>query len=118
MLRVWGRVGGGVNGVGGTWVPVVTAPNGDNSAVYVTALCQTLKLNKGESPMFGSSGIGAQNAVMTQIAPDLDATAVQTYYSPFFASLIINRVLGVNPPTYTVRAVAFSGAVFTPTVAV
>jgi len=106
-----------VNGVGGTWTAVETAPSGDNSAVYVTALCQTLKLSTNESPFWASSGIDGPQSVMTQIAPDLAATGVQTFYAPFFASLIINRVLGVNPPTYAVRAVAFSGAVFTPTVA-
>ncbi len=116
MLRVWGRVQQ-VNGTGGVWTAVTTTPSGDSSNCYLTALCQTLKLARGESPFFASSGIGGQNAVLTQIAPDLDATQVQTFYAPFFASLIINRVLGVNPPTYTVRAVCFSGAVLTASVA-
>jgi hypothetical protein len=110
MMRVWGRVGGGVNGVGGTWTLVQTAPNGDNSLVYLTALCQTLKLSTGEDPFNAQAGIDGPQSVMTQIAPDLAATGVQTLYAPFFASLIINRVLGVNPPTYTVMAVTKAGA--------
>jgi hypothetical protein len=116
MIRAWGRVGQ-VNGVGGTWTLVQTAPNGDNSMVYLTALCQTLKLNLGESPFWANSGIDGPQAVMTQIAPDFYATQVQTFYSPFFASLIISRVLGIKIPTYTVRAVTFAGAVLTATVA-
>ena len=116
MLRVWGRTGQ-VNGVGGTWTAVTTTPSGDNSMVYLTAICQTLKLSVGESPFWASSGIDGPQAVMTQIAPDFYATQVQTFYAPFFASLIINRVLGVNPPTYTVRAITKAGAVLTATVA-
>lgn len=116
MLRVWGRVGQ-VKGVGGTWTLVQTTPSGDSSMVYLTALCQTLKLSIGESPFWANSGIDGPQAVMTQIAPDFYASQVQTFYAPFFASLIINRVLGVNPPTYAVRAVCFSGAVLTATVA-
>jgi hypothetical protein len=118
MMRVWGRVGGGVNGVGGTWVAVTTTPSGDNSNVYLTALCQTLKLSINESPFWASSGIDGPQAVMTQIAPDFYATQVQIFYAPFFASLTINRVLAVIPPTYRVRAVTPSGSVLTATVAV
>lgn len=116
MLRAWGRVGQ-VNGVGGTWTLVQTTPSGDSSNVYLTALCQTLKLSTNESPFWASSGIDGPQSVMAQIAPDLAATGVQTFYAAFFASLIINRILGIATPTYTVLAVTKAGAVLTASVA-
>lgn len=115
-MRTYGRVGQ-VDGQGGTWTEVDTAANGDNSELYLTTLCQTLKLNLGESPFYANYGIPAQQSVVTQVFPDYYATVTQTQFAGYFASLVINRIQGSNPPTYTVNAVCFSGAVFSAKVA-
>jgi hypothetical protein len=116
QLRTYGRVGQ-VNGIGGTWVTVSTDSTGDSSNVYLTTLCQTLKLNLNESPFFANYGIPAQQSVITQVFPDYYATQTQTQFAPFFASLVITRIQGSNPPTYNVQAVCHNGAVLTATVA-
>lgn len=116
MMRVWGRVGGGVNGVGGTWVPVTTDANGDDSNVYLTALCQVLKLSLGESPMY-YTGIPSQQSVNAQRYPDYWVMLIQQAYAAFFVSLIITRIQSIVTPTYTVKVVTFAGAILTATVA-
>ena len=115
-MRAWGRVGGGVNNVGGTWVEVSTDADGDNSNVYLTALCQVLKLNLGEDPL-NYIGIPGPQAVIQQRAPDYWAMIIQQQYAAFFASLIITRIQSIVIPTYTVTAVTFAGAILTATVA-
>lgn len=109
-MRTWGRVGQ-VNGVGGTWQEVTTAPNGDNSMVYLTTLIQNLRLNLGESPFYANNGIPAYQSVMTQIAPDFYVSRIQQQFAPYFASLQIKRVPGTAQPTYNVTAVTLYGAV-------
>lgn len=110
-MRSYGRLGGGVNGVGGQWVEVTTDANGYNSNVWLTTVCQALKLNLGESPFFSTTGIPAQQSVVTQIYPDFYAARTQAQFAQYFASLSIQRVLGSFPPVYTVRAVCFSGSI-------
>ena len=46
-MRTWGRVAG-------VWTEVSTAPNGDNSEVWLTTLAQTLLLYLNESPFFAT----------------------------------------------------------------
>ena len=116
QLRVYGRVGQ-VNGIGGTWVVVTTDANGDNSNVMLTVLCQCLKLNLNEDPFFANYGIPAQQSVITQVFPDYYAAQTQTQFAPQFASLVITRVQGSNPPVYNVKAVCHSGAILTASVA-
>ena len=115
-MRTYGRVGQ-TNGLGGTWTEVDPDLNGDTSNIYLTTVCQVLKLNLGESPMYGDYGIPAQPSVMTQTFPDYYAMQTQTRFAPFFASLFINRVQGSFPPVYTVRALCRSGAVLNASVA-
>ncbi|MHB8406452.1 MAG: hypothetical protein ACYDCJ_13650 [Gammaproteobacteria bacterium] len=115
-MRTWGRIGQ-VNGTGGTWVEVSTDADGFNDQVYITALVQALKLNLGESPFFGNYGIPALQSVIQQTFPDFYAAQTQTQFSPYFASLVIRREIGLFPPVYAVRAVCHSGAILTTAVA-
>jgi hypothetical protein len=115
-MRTYGRINQ-VGGQGGTWVQVNTDTNGDNSNVYLTTLCQTLRLNLSESPFFANYGIPAQQSVVTQVFPDYYAAQTQTQFAGYFASLVINRIQGSNPPAYTVTAVCRSGAVLQTSVA-
>lgn len=115
-MRTYGRVGQ-IGGVGGTWTTVQTDANGYDDNVFLTALVQALKLNLGESPVYGNYGIPAQQSVITQVFPDFYAAQTQQQFSPFFASLIIQRVLGSFPPVYDVNALCHSGALLTATVA-
>jgi hypothetical protein len=115
-MRTWGRTGQ-VNGIGGTWVEVLPDANGDVSMIWLTTLCQALKLSTNESPFFANTGIPAQNSVMTQTFPDFAATQTQMQFAPHFASLVITRVQGSSPPVYNVGAVCFNGAILTTTVA-
>ena len=108
-MRVWGRLYD-VNGRP-SWVEVSTDANGDNSAVYLTALAQNLQLNLGESPFYAQDGIPAQQTIVTQVYPDYYAMLVQAKYSRFFASLTILRQPQSNPPVYNVQAVTHKGAI-------
>jgi hypothetical protein len=107
MMRVYARS----KNADGTrsWVVVETASNGDNSAVYLVALCQCLLLNLNESPSFANLGIPGQQSVEQQVTPDVYVARIQTYFSQFFASLIVAKVSD-NPPTYNINAITFQGA--------
>jgi hypothetical protein len=93
------------------WVVVETAPNGDNSYVWLTTLIQCLKLQTNESPFYANYGIPAQRSIMQQIAPDFDVMKTQSQFAQYFASLIIVRVPGNSgdPPTYNVNVVFNNG---------
>lgn len=108
-MRVWGRT----YNPDGTyqWVSVVTDANGDSSNCYLTALCQALKLNIGESPFFSNTGIPQYQTIIAQVFPDFYASAIQQQYAQYFASLAIVRVPGSLPPQYNVTAVTPSGAI-------
>ena len=115
QLRTYGRVGQ-VNGIGGTWVVITTDANGDNSNVFLTTLCQVLKLSLGEDPFFGNFGIPATQSVITQVFPTHYVTQTQTQFAQYFASLVITQAPGPTP-VYFVKAVCHSGAILTATVA-
>lgn len=107
-MRAWGRI----NGV---WLAVETAPDGDNSAVYLVNLVQVLLLNRNESPFFANYGIPGHLSVITQIFPDIYALETQAQFAAYFASLIITRVPGPGPdPVYRVSVTTKSGAVLSP----
>jgi hypothetical protein len=100
------------------WAMVVTDANGNNDAVYVTALNQTLKLNLGESPFYSDNGIPAAQSIQQQVFPDYYSTLTQQLYSPQFASLLITRPDDSYPPTYSVAVMTHSGVKIDPSAAV
>lgn len=122
LMRVWGRLptiaGGNVEalqpGAAYTWVADETDAQGWNDYPYLTALCQCLKLNLGESPFFGNFGIPARTSVRQQIPPDYAVAFTQSYFAPFFASLIITKAAATQPPlpTYNLSIIRNSGSVF------
>ena len=108
-MRVWGRVTS-ESGVK-TWVEVSTDENGNNDAVYITALAQVIKLNLGESPFYANFGIPQQPTIITQIYPDYYVNRIQSQYSPFFAALSITRKPNSFPPSYQANILTHSGAI-------
>ena len=107
-MRTYGRI---INPDGSkTWVVVSTDANGYNDSVYLTTLAQVLKLNLGESPFYANFGIPQYQSVMTQVFPDFYVMQTQQQFSPFFASLAINKQPGATSPTYAVNALSHSGA--------
>ena len=110
-IRTFGRV---TNQDGSkAWYVIETAPSGDNSQVYLTTLAQCFSLNLNESPFFGDWGLPAHPSVIQQLPPDTWVNLMQQRFARFFASLIVFRVPGSNPPTYQVNAVTLQGAVLT-----
>lgn len=109
-MRTYGRI---TNEDGSkTWVEVDTDENGFDDNVWLTTLCQNMKLNLGESPMFANNGIPAQQSVVTQVFPDFYVAQMQQQFSPYFAALVMARVPGTNnPPDYAVSVVYHNGAV-------
>jgi hypothetical protein len=89
-MHTWGRV---TDEFGNTsWLQVSTDANDNNDAVYLTTLCQVLKLNLGESPMFANYGIPAMQTIMTQVFPDFYAATTQSQFAAFFTKCIIQRI--------------------------
>lgn len=99
-MRIWGR------NSAGRWV-AVTNP----SYVRLLQLEQTLRLNLGESPIYGNVGIPAQQSVNTQIAPDAAVARAQAQFAPYFASLTVARDNTAADPTYNIAAVFLDGTV-------
>lgn len=89
----------------------------DPNYVQLATLAQTLRLQTGESPFFANYGIPANQSVLTQIPPDAAVARTQTQFAPFFASLAVNRVIGITVPTYNIRAVFLNGTIIQSTVA-
>ncbi|MDP9651704.1 hypothetical protein [Paraburkholderia caledonica] len=114
-MRVWGRV---TNEDGSkTWIKVVTDSKGYDDNCMLTALCQAIKLNLGESPFYANTGIPQYQTIATQVFPDFYVQAIQQQYAQYFASLAIVRVPGSSPPQYNVSVVCHSGAILSTTVA-
>lgn len=121
-MRVWGRVPAN-NATGYVWEEVSTDVNGYNDAVYVTALCQVLQLQTGESPMHANYGIPAQTSIATQVFPDMAVYMTQQEYSNYFAFLKINKVNQLNQynvptPVYDVSVITQAGSIINTTVPV
>lgn len=96
------------------WIKVTTTPAGFNDYVHLTTLIQTMKLELGESPFYGNSGIPAKPTIVQQIAPDFYATRIQQQFAQYFANLTIARVPapdGYPPgtPTYNVAVTTNEG---------
>lgn len=106
-MRTYGRVQDefGVK----RWITIETDEFGNDDAVWLTTLCQTLRLNLGELPFFANYGIPAHESVVTQIFPDFYVIATQQQYAQYFTSLIVSRD-PVPEPTYEVNIVTNAGA--------
>ena len=110
-MRIYGRLWSGLGQTGTySWQVVETAPNGDNTQVVLTWLCQCLLLNLGESPLASNWGIPAPQSVIQQVAPDVYVNLMQQRFAQYFASLIITRV-SASPPKYKINATTLQGAV-------
>lgn len=102
----------GVNSLDYEWVEVVTDTNGYNDAVWLTTLAQILMMNPGESPMFGNYGVPSQQAVVTQIPPDINVMLMQQVFSVYFLSLLVARMTdSLGNPEYKINATANPGAI-------
>lgn len=99
------------------WVEITTDANGFNDAVYLTTLCQVLKLNLGESPFYANYGIPFKPTIVQQVQPDYYVAKTQQQFAQYFASLIIAKV-GTNPPTYNVSVTTHQGVKISATVQV
>lgn len=107
-MRTWGRV---TNQDGSlSWKVVTTDANGFNDMVLITALCQVLLLNLGESPFYATNGIPAQQSVMQQIFPDYYVALTQQTFAPNFASLLISKITSPTP-TYKVVVRTHQGVI-------
>ena len=104
-MRTYGRA----NGV---WQEIT-----ETSYIWLATLIQVLRLQKGESPIYGNYGISAKQSVLTQMAPDADVATVQQQFSQYFASLTIQRVPNTLNPTYNVSVVFLNGTSIQTTVA-
>lgn len=105
------------------WVVVTTDANGYNDSVYLTTLVQCLKMGLGESPMFSSLGIPAQQSVLTQVFPDFYTNFIVGYFRQFFASLTVQKINALDPkgvpfPAYKIDAVTNQGAIINETIPV
>lgn len=77
--------------------------------MWLTTLCQCILLMLNESPFNAKYGIPAQQSVLTQIFPDFYMLQLQTFFSPYFASIIISKLPSATP-TYNVAVTTFQGA--------
>lgn len=99
-MRVWGRTYDALGN--GKWVAVETDAKGFDDYPLITALVQAIRLNLNESPFWGQFGLPAHQAVLQQTPPDYNMQFIATYFSQFFASLIISRE-PIEPPAGTSR---------------
>ena len=112
-MRTWGRI---TNADGSkTWVKVESAGYDDN--VWLTTLCQTLKLGLGESPFYGNYGIPSYQSIMQQFFPNFYVARTQQQFQQYFSSLAIAQVQGQANPTYNVQVIFNNGAIVNQTVA-
>lgn len=114
-MRTYGRITNPLTGVK-TWVVVETDANGYNDNVYITTLCQVLKLNLGESPFYANYGIPARNSVLSQTQPDQYVSRTQQQFAQYFASLVVAKI-DDNPPTYNIALVTQNGSILNATIA-
>lgn len=111
-MRTYGRVPVVKGGPAIKWVLVQTDPQGGNDGVYLTTICQVLKLSLNESPFFASYGIPAADSVIQQTNPDYNSSLTQQAFAPYFASLVISRTSSNNQgvtPTYQVNIMTSRG---------
>ncbi len=106
-MRTYGRI----QNADGTrsWRVVETTADGQNDLVYATTLCQVLQGNLNESPFYANFGIPARESIIQQVAPDFAVMRTQTYFSQFFANLVIARVPLAPEPVYRVNVTTNQG---------
>lgn len=97
---------------------MTTDANGNNDLVYLTTLCQVLKLSLGESPFYANYGLPARQSVMQQVWPDYYVSLVQQTFAPYFAMLSISKQPGTITPTYKVTVITHSGVPLSALVAI
>lgn len=114
-MRTYGRIYDS-NG-NPSWVVVSTDSYGSNDYVYLTTLCQNLKLVLGESPFYANRGIPAQRAIIQQVFPDYYVNLTQQYFSSYFANLTVAKQASTTP-TYNINAMLNNGTIIQTTVAV
>ena len=106
-MRTYGRVS---NQDGSkAWRVVTTDPSGDDSAVYLTTLCQVLLLNLGESPFYANYGLPAKQTIVQQVQPDFYVQRTQSQFSQFFSALLLTKQQS-RPPTYKINVTTRQGA--------
>lgn len=106
-----------------SWTEVDTDANGYNDEVMLTAFCQVLQLQPGESPFYAQYGVPSIQAVQSQIYPTANVYYMQQLYAPNFIALSVSPTTAKDTdkstyPVYNVVAVANSGAILTATVAI
>ncbi len=105
-MRTWGR------NAQGQWIEISTTATGDNSEVWLTTFAQSLKLNLGESPFYGTYGIPAQSSIQNQTAPDYYVSLMQQAFAPYFIALSTQRTSGSNgEPIYNITALLNNGSI-------
>jgi hypothetical protein len=115
-MRTYGRVIDTASGAK-FWVQVNPDSGGWNDSIYLTTLIQCCKLNWNESPFYANWGIAARQSVVSQVFPDYYMTLMQQRFSPYFLSLIINKMPVDNSnywatvvPTYQLNVQFHTGA--------
>jgi hypothetical protein len=99
------------------WEEISTDANGYNDGVYLTAFCQVLQLQTGESPFYADYGIPSRNSVMQQVFPDYNVYLMQQRYASYFALLKVQKVseavnrYGSPTPVYNVNAITQAGSI-------
>ena len=99
-----------------TWTEIQTDANGNNDGVYITALCQELQLQIGESPFYANRGIDVRGSLITQVFPTYWVNQIQQNYATYFLSLTIIPVNQLNQygaltPVYNINIITHQGAV-------
>lgn len=105
-MRTYGRTSSG------QWV-TITDPN----YVQLATLVQVLKLQQGESPIYGNYGIPAIQSVQAQTAPQIALDRTVAQFSQYFSRLTIKKVSGGQNLTYNINAVFLDGTVIQSTLA-
>lgn len=106
-MRTYGRTQNS-DGTWGPWQVVETDAAGRDDIVWVTTLCQTLKLFLNESPFYANYGIPSKTAIVQQVAPDYYVARTQQQFAQYFAALIVAKVPGATP-TYNVNVTTHQG---------
>ena len=105
-MRTYGRVSDAYGRK--SWAIVTTDQTGSNDYVWVTTLCQCLRLVLGEDPFNASYGIPAQLSIITQVFPDYYVAQTQMQFAQYFASLSVQK-LPLPAPVYDINVMTNRG---------